>query len=57
MIERRGFCKIANEYIPIKSNAIVEEHLGHKGLICIDDIVTQLARGGDNFKDALNFIG
>lgn len=48
---------MANEYVPIKSNAIVEEQLGDRGLICIDDLVTQLVRGGDLFQDALNFVG
>lgn len=57
IIERRGFCKVANEYAPIKSNAIVEEHLGDKGLICIDDLVTQLVRGGEHFQAVLNFVG
>jgi len=42
---------VANEYVPIKSNAIVEEHLGSKGLICIDDLVTQLLKGGEYFYD------
>ena len=57
IIERRGFCKISNDYIPIKSNAIVEEHLGEKGLICIDDLVNQLIRGGAHFKEVLDFVG
>lgn len=57
IIERRGFCKVANEYVPIKSNAIVEEHLGSKGLICIDDLVTQLLKGGEYFYDVLHFLG
>ncbi len=57
IIQRRGFCKVANEYVPIKSNALVEEQLGDKGLICIDDLVTQLVRGGEHFKDVLHFVG
>lgn len=57
IIERRGFCKVANVYVPIKSNALVEEQLGDKGLICVDDVVTQLLRGGDYFEDALQFVG
>lgn len=48
---------MANEYVPIKSNAIVEEQLGDKGMICIDDVVTQLIRGGEHFNDALQFVG
>jgi large subunit ribosomal protein L7e len=57
IIERRGFCKVANEYMPIKSNAIVEEQLGDKGLICVDDVVGQLIKGGEHFEDALQFVG
>ena len=54
---KRGFCKLANEYIPLKSNAIVEEHLGHLGLICIDDIVNVLIKGTKLFEEVLGFLG
>lgn len=57
IITKRGFCKVANEYVPINSNALVEEHLGHLGLICIDDIVTILMKGGKQFDAVLAFLG
>jgi len=48
LIHKRAFCKIANEYQPLKSNFIVEEHLGHLGLICLDDLVTEIYKSGKN---------
>ena len=57
MVHKRAYCKIANEYQPLKSNAIVEEHLAQFGLICIEDIVIELFKGGKNIEDVREFLG
>ena len=57
IIKKRGFCKVANEYVPINSNALVEEHLGDKGLICLNDLVTVLVKGLESFEEVRQFLG
>jgi len=56
LIYKRGYAKIGKERIPITSNEIVEKHLGDAGIICVEDLVHELATCGDNFKEANSFV-
>lgn len=57
MIHKRAFCKVANEYQPLKSNILVEEHMGHLGMIVLEDLVTELFKSGKNIEAVREFLG
>ena len=50
LIYKRGFAKINGQRIPITSNELIKKHLGKYGILCIEDIVYQLATCGPKFK-------
>lgn len=35
----------------IQSNVLVEEHMGHMGIICVEDIIHSIINCSDNFND------
>jgi len=45
-----------NTLVPLDNN-IVENNLGHLNLVCIEDIVHELATCGKQFKEVVNFLG
>merc|ERR1712051_1024496 len=50
MIYKRGFIKVDGKRTPITSNALVEETLGRHGIICVEDMIHEIATVGPNFK-------
>lgn len=56
LIYKRGYAKVNGQRIPITSNAVIEEKLGPKGIICIEDLVHEIATVGPNFKACANFL-
>merc|ERR1711970_1476279 len=56
LMYKRGFVKIDGRRIPLTSNNLVEENLGGKGLICIEDLVHEVFTVGPNFQKATNFL-
>jgi len=56
LVYKRGYAKIDNQRLPLSSNEIVEQYLGGQGMICIEDLVHELASCGDNFKEVNNFL-
>lgn len=56
IIYKRGFAKVKGQRIPITSNAVIEQSLGTKGLICMEDLVHEIYTVGPNFKEASNFL-
>jgi len=55
LIYKRGYAKIDTQRLPLTSNELVEQHLGKLGLICIEDVVHELATCGEHFKEVNNF--
>lgn len=51
LIVKRGFLRNEKEIKQISSNKIVEDILGKFGLICIEDIVSEIYSSGDNYKN------
>ena len=39
LIRKRGFLNKDNKRVPLANNALIEELLGEKGIICVEDIV------------------
>ena len=56
LVYKRGFGKVNKQRIPIADNAIIEEVLGKKDIICVEDLIHELYTVGPNFKAAANFL-
>jgi large subunit ribosomal protein L7e len=50
LITKRGYLKYNNGLHPIKSNKLVEDVLGEKNIICVEDIVSEIFSKGENFN-------
>jgi large subunit ribosomal protein L7e len=56
LVYKRGFAKIHRNRTPITDNAIIEEHLGKYGIVCVEDLIHELFTVGSHFKEANNFL-
>jgi large subunit ribosomal protein L7e len=56
LLYKRGFGKVAKQRIPLTQNSIIEQNLGSKGVICMEDLVHEIYTVGPNFKEAANFL-
>ncbi|EOD48936.1 60s ribosomal protein l7 [Neofusicoccum parvum] len=56
LVYKRGYGKINKQRIPLTDNAIIEEHLGKFGIVCIEDLIHEIYTVGPNFKQASNFL-
>lgn len=54
LIYKRGHLKINRQRSPITSHSKVEEALGRVNIICIEDLVHEIATVGPHFKEASN---
>jgi len=56
LVLKRGFTAKGNRHQPLSSNQLIEEHLGAKGLVCLEDLINELYNVGPNFNDANHFL-
>ncbi|GHJ88870.1 hypothetical protein NliqN6_5272 [Naganishia liquefaciens] len=56
LVYKRGYAKVDGQRIPITDNSIIEKKLGKQGIICMEDLVHELATCGPNFKQATTFL-
>ncbi|XP_065322206.1 large ribosomal subunit protein uL30-like [Gordionus sp. m RMFG-2023] len=56
LIYKRGFAKINKQRYPLTNNAMIEKQLGRKDIICMEDLVHQIFKVGENFKLVSNFL-
>ncbi|KAG9318854.1 60S ribosomal protein L7 [Chiua virens] len=56
LIYKRGYGKVDKQRIPLSNNAVIEEKLGKYDILCIEDLVHEIATTGPNFKQASNFL-
>jgi len=57
LIRRRGFACVNGDRTPLKDNVVVEQALGDTtGIICVEDLVFEIANCGDNFEAAATFL-
>lgn len=54
LVYKRGFLKINRQRIPITDNTVVEQALGAKNIICVEDLIHEIATVGPAFKEANN---
>ncbi|KAF7721288.1 60S ribosomal protein L7 [Apophysomyces ossiformis] len=56
LIYKRGYAKVDKQRIPLHDNAIIEQALGKYGIICVEDLIHEIATVGPHFKEANNFL-
>ena len=56
LIYKRGFGKINNCRTALSDNKLVQNSLGRRGIICMEDLIHEIFTVGDNFKWANNFL-
>ncbi|KAH9836415.1 Ribosomal protein L30, N-terminal [Teratosphaeria destructans] len=57
LVYKRGYAKNnQKQRIPLTDNAIIEEHLGKFGIVCMEDLIHEIYTVGPNFKQASNFL-
>merc|ERR1711988_1650983 len=56
LVYKRGFAKINGQRIPITCNALIEQHLGKFGIVCLEDIVHEIYAVGPHFKQVNKFL-
>jgi len=56
LIYKRGFGKVNGKRTPLSSNDVIKKKLGHKDIICVEDLIHEVYKVGPNFKQANNFL-
>jgi large subunit ribosomal protein L7e len=56
LIYKRGFGKVDGNRIPLTDNKIIEQALGSKNILCIEDLIHEIYTVGPAFKEASNFL-
>ncbi|KAG8379736.1 hypothetical protein BUALT_Bualt07G0120400 [Buddleja alternifolia] len=55
LIYKNGVVKIDKQRIPLTDDNIVEQKLGQHDIICVEDIVNEIACVGQQFKGVTSF--
>ncbi|CAO3612927.1 unnamed protein product [Cunninghamella blakesleeana] len=56
LIYKRGYAKVNGQRIPLHDNTVIEKALGKYNIICIEDLIHEIATCGPHFKEANNFL-
>jgi large subunit ribosomal protein L7e len=56
LIYKRGHGKQNKQRIPLTNNQIIQKSLGQFGVICIEDLIHEIATCGEHFKEVNNFL-
>lgn len=56
LVYKRGYGKVNKQRIPISDNAVIESVLGKFGIICVEDLIHEVATVGPHFQQATNFL-
>lgn len=56
LIYKRGFVKVHGKRTPLMNNSQVEKELGRYGIMCVEDMVHEIATCGKNFTQVSNFL-
>ncbi|KAK9054634.1 hypothetical protein SSX86_025713 [Deinandra increscens subsp. villosa] len=56
LIYKKGLAKINKQIYPLTDNNIIEQALGEHKIICIEDIVSEIANVGPHFKEVCHFL-
>ncbi|XP_071706623.1 large ribosomal subunit protein uL30z [Rutidosis leptorrhynchoides] len=56
LIYKKGLAKVNKQIYPLTDNNIIEQALAEHKIICIEDIVNEIANVGPHFKEVCNFL-
>jgi large subunit ribosomal protein L7e len=56
LIYKRGFGKLSGQRVPLSSNQVIQEALGHLDILSVEDIVHEIYTVGPHFKEVANFL-
>lgn len=56
LIYARGYGKVNRSRIPLTDNSIINGELGKYGIVCVEDLINEIATCGPHFKEANNFL-
>lgn len=56
LICKKGTGKVDKQRVPLTDNNIIEKALGQSGIICLEDIIHEIANVGPHFKDVSGFL-
>lgn len=56
LILKRGQAKIKEKTVPLTDNTVIEEHLGKFGVICLEDLIHEIAFPGKHFQEISSFL-
>ncbi|RZC63357.1 hypothetical protein C5167_025090 [Papaver somniferum] len=56
LICKKGYGKIDKQKTPLTDNNLIEQALGQYGILCIEDIVHEIANVGSHFREVVNFL-
>lgn len=56
LVYKRGCGKVQKNRIPLSDNSIIENALGDKGIICVEDVIHEIVTAGEHFKAVTNFL-
>ncbi|KAJ3676318.1 hypothetical protein LUZ60_003730 [Juncus effusus] len=56
LIYKKGRGRIEKEDVPLTNNDVIEQELGQHGMICLEDLVHEIANVGPHFNEANKFL-
>ncbi|KAK2970273.1 hypothetical protein RJ640_021348, partial [Escallonia rubra] len=56
LIYKKGLAKVDKQRVPLTDNNMIEQVLGQYGIICIEDIVNEVANVGKHFREVTSFL-
>lgn len=56
LLLKRGHAKVNGNRLPLTDNKLIEQQLGKKDLLCLEDLVHEVYTVGPAFKDVTNFL-
>ncbi|KAK7802128.1 hypothetical protein U0070_008766 [Myodes glareolus] len=56
LILKRGQAKVNNKTVPLTDNTMIDENLGRFGVICLEDLIHEIALPGKHFRAISSFL-
>merc|ERR1711881_341767 len=56
LLLKRGYAKVRNQRVRIAANSIIARSLKSKNILCVEDLVYQIATAGPQFRNAAAFL-
>ncbi|XP_050234050.1 60S ribosomal protein L7-1 [Mercurialis annua] len=57
LIRKKGYGMLNNQRVPLIDNNIIEQALGKYGILCLEDVIHEIANVGPHFKEISSFLG